>query len=124
MPFKDLKEGTTHYYGDNCGEPAHNSMYKTNEEVIALLEEEKLADQSLDAHSQDCLCTRCTKYVNKDAIKSFIFSLRSSDREALLEASLACAPEPFIGKLSEKMIGYMDCRSEFKSNLTRLKEMK
>ncbi len=24
MPFKETKEGQTHYYGDNCGEPAHN----------------------------------------------------------------------------------------------------
>jgi len=24
MPFKDTPEGTTHYYGDGCGEPAHN----------------------------------------------------------------------------------------------------
>jgi len=24
MTFKDSSEGTTHYYGDGCGEPAHN----------------------------------------------------------------------------------------------------
>jgi len=24
MPFKDTKEGQTHYFGDNCGEPEHN----------------------------------------------------------------------------------------------------
>ena len=34
MPFKDTKEGQTHYYGDHCGEPEHNSMEnkKTKEE--------------------------------------------------------------------------------------------
>lgn len=24
--FKELPEGTTHYNGDNCGEPAHNDI--------------------------------------------------------------------------------------------------
>lgn len=24
--FKDTNEGSTHYYGDGCGEPAHNNM--------------------------------------------------------------------------------------------------
>ena len=24
MPFKDTKSGSTHYYNDGCGEPAHN----------------------------------------------------------------------------------------------------
>jgi hypothetical protein len=26
MPFKDTKEGSTHFYGDGCGEPEHNPM--------------------------------------------------------------------------------------------------
>ena len=30
MPFKDLKEGTTHSYNDGCGCPEHNSMEKEN----------------------------------------------------------------------------------------------
>ncbi len=26
--FKDTKDGQTHYYGDGCGEPAHNPTKK------------------------------------------------------------------------------------------------
>lgn len=30
--FKDKKEGTTHYYGDCCGEPAHNMTQEPSKE--------------------------------------------------------------------------------------------
>ena len=26
--FKDTKKGTTHFYGDGCGEPMHNNFYQ------------------------------------------------------------------------------------------------
>ena len=34
MPFKDLPEGQTHYYGDGCGEPAHNPAPFTEKDFI------------------------------------------------------------------------------------------
>ncbi len=36
--FKETKEGQTHYYGDNCGEPAHNQpMNNLNKELDRLV---------------------------------------------------------------------------------------
>ena len=35
MPFKDTKEGQTHYQNDNCGEPDHNNPIITQSIAIA-----------------------------------------------------------------------------------------
>ena len=32
MPFKDTKEGQTHYQNDGCGEPAHNNFIDSRTE--------------------------------------------------------------------------------------------
>ena len=32
--FKDTKEGQTHFYGDNCGEPEHNPLSYKSVEII------------------------------------------------------------------------------------------
>jgi len=33
MPFKDTKEGTTHYENDGCGEPEHNPMQDIKQQL-------------------------------------------------------------------------------------------
>ena len=32
--FKDTKEGQTHFFGDNCGEPEHNPLSNKSVEII------------------------------------------------------------------------------------------
>lgn len=34
MMFTDKPEGQTHYYGDGCGEPAHNEAYAYTKSIL------------------------------------------------------------------------------------------
>ena len=43
--FKDTKEGQTHFYGDNCGEPEHNPLSnKSVEEIVETVFQAVMAD--------------------------------------------------------------------------------
>lgn len=75
MPFKDTKEGQTHFENDGCGEPAHNMPKDTTIEGVV-----KEFDEKWKLYFGDC---HCNKSVFEDFLRTALTSLEKETREKI-----------------------------------------